>query len=465
MSLKLTSLLVLATASQVNGQSVQFTCNGNNPAVSLFSNSNDCSGDSELVPLSATGCAVNPANSAESAVFVCTPDPVMMTYSDNPSCDGTGGTPASVPANGCIDLSGPAPEDNKVKCPFKIGGAEFKCEWYQECYEQKDVADSTNDMLENTLNGCILKGNKVCARYEEYGENGKVVANSLANGGCHPSTTCCDGACCTENQECLPIETGTFAYGAYDKTTGQQKYPDVDAHNSARMGWTVDNGDALTARPMKCVDIKFDATTGGKAVFGPMMAMLLLLGAAVSGFLRSKTGFLDKIAPAFIMLSGFFLMLTEGWVFALFTALVAAATMAAPRDGFKGGCLVLGQLLFCWIYFGGNSYLFVQKGDMKNYFSEAAGNGMTALENSCATFYDFYRFTAQTKPWNVGDTRSTFGLCSKEFIGFQVIMAYVNAFALFTMTTHTLMDYLATVGGASTKATNVANPAAGADNA
>ena len=278
------------------------------------------------------------------------------------------------------------------------------------------------------------------------------------------------------------MESGTFSYGEFDKKKMTQEYPQLEAENIARNGWKLpggeEGGDPLQARPMHCVDVKFDTATGGKAVFTPLMAMLLLLGSAVAGFRRNKIeGFFDKIAPAFIMLSGFFLMLTEGWVFALFTALVAAATMAAPRAGFKGGCLVLGQLMFCWIYFGGNTLLFNSSsglsipgmgsgtGGMTNYFKLAGQKKMSELETSCSEFYDFYKFFAQTKPWDTPPERTTFGLCSDEFIGFQIIMAYVNAFSVFAMTTHTLMDYLSPLAGNAKAAQSVANPAAGADNA
>lgn len=359
-------------------------------------------------------------------------------------------------------------DDNMETCDFKIGGSKLKCDWYQECYEEEDAADKVLEeaaAAQGGLNGCILKGNHVCKRYEKLGQSGKIVANTVGSGGCHPSTTCCDGACCTEQQECLPMESGTFTYGEWDKTS--QEWPGLNAAWVARNEWKLPNGDDLENRPMHCVNIKFDATTGGKAVFTPMMAMVLLFGSAIAGFRRSNTGFLDKIAPAFIMLSGFFLMLSEGWVFALFTALVASATMAAPRDGFKGSCLVLGQLMFAWVYFGGSVFFF-SKSSMKNYFNEASGKGMSALESGCSSFYDFYGFSDQIKPWFVGATRNTYGLCSREFIGFQVIMAYVNAFALFSMVTHTFMDYIGPLAGAPNAKTTqqtVNNPAAGPNNA
>jgi len=382
-------------------------------------------------------------------------------------------------------------DDDRIKCDFSINGAKHKCEWYQQCYDA-DEENAADDILTDgkssfSLNGCINKGNKVCAKYEFLGQNGKIVGNTLlmmpTGGGCHPSSTCCDGACCTENQECLPRESGTFSYGEFDKKKMQQEFPSLDAEMIARNGWKLpggeEGGDPLQARPMHCVDVKFDTATGGKAVFTPVMAMALLIGSAIAGFRRNKIeGFFDKIAPAFIMLSGFFLMLTEGWVFALFTALVAAATMAAPRTGFKGGALVLVQLMFCWIYFGGDTF-FVSLGGaaisipgsgggdqgLKNYFKLAGSQSINELETSCSAFYDFYKFVGDTKPWDTPPGRTTWGLCSDEFVGFQVIMAYVNAFALFTMTTHTLMDYLSPLAGNAKSAQSVTNPVAGADNA
>ena len=80
-------------------------------------------------------------------------------------------------------------------------------------------------------------------------------------------------------------------------------------------------------------------------------------------------------------------MFSQGWVFALLTTLVASATMAWPED--KKGLLVIGHLLFLWLYFGGNQIIFQEGSTMHNFFHLAQGSnieGPNGLEAQCATF-------------------------------------------------------------------------------
>ena len=181
-----------------------------------------------------------------------------------------------------------------------------------------------------------------------------------------------------------------------------------------------------------------------KAVVTPLLAMLLLMTVAIAGFRRSNTGFFDKVAPAFVFLTGFFLMLSEGSTFSLLTAVVASTTMACPDN--KKGYLVVGQLFFLWLLFGGNQFFFQTQNTLVNYFVLAQSTGMKTLGTRCTAFYaGYFKYAGPAKAWGIAPNRVSYGLCSREFIGFEVFMAYINAFAVFTMVAHTVHVYLAPV--------------------
>merc|ERR1712166_976903 len=215
----------------------------------------------------------------------------------------------------------------------------------------------------------------------------------------------------------------------------------------ARNQWRTPELVALQNRPRVCIDRIFAADSGSKAVFTPMIALFLILVVAASGFSRSdeSAGILLKILYACVIVSGFFLIFSEGWEFSLLTTLVASAQIACPKK-YKG-YLVLGELAFLWIYFGGNTNFLWGLGTMTNFFT-----------------------LSQTK--DLAGSRTTFGLCEREFLGYLMIMSYVQALAIFAMVTLEFHNYLAPVsdkGFAGT--TETTNPIAmapasdGSDNA
>ena len=61
-------------------------------------------------------------------------------------------------------------KDGETECDFnrflngKDTGKKIKCQWQTEC------SKSSNE----TLSGCLLKGNKVCERFQYLGSEGKV---------------------------------------------------------------------------------------------------------------------------------------------------------------------------------------------------------------------------------------------------------------------------------------------------
>jgi len=351
-----------------------------------------------------------------------------------------------------------AAQDNKTDttCTFNAPGTEVKqtCPWYTDCSE------STNE----TLSGCLLKGNNVCNTYQYLGSSGLLVKNNLPMG-CHPTATCCDGQCCTDLQSCVLQEGPPEAEFHYD----------FKMHNIggiARNQWRTPELVALENRPRVCIDRIFAADSGSKAVFTPMIALFLILVVAASGFSRSdeSAGILLKILYACVIVSGFFLIFSEGWEFSLLTTLVASAQIACPKK-YKG-YLVLGELAFLWIYFGGNMNFLWGLGTMTNFFTLSQTKDLAGIEASCAKFYDFYKYEAAEIRWDLAPSRTTFGLCEREFLGYLMIMSYVQALAIFAMVTLEFHNYLAPVsdkGFAGT--TETTNPIAmapasdGSDNA
>lgn len=323
-------------------------------------------------------------------------------------------------------------KDGETECDFnrflngKDTGKKIKCQWQTEC------SKSSNE----TLSGCLLKGNKVCERFQYLDIEGKVAANNLPMG-CHPTETCCDGKCCSETQTCVELKgpgTATFQYD----------WQEYNVQQIARNGWKTPAGDAIKHKPKTCIDKVFSTDSGSKALFTPIIAMILVLVVAYSGFNRSTSGLWDKISPALVVVTSFFLMLSQGWAFALITAFVASITMATPKD--KQGWLVLGHLLILWLYFGGGSFIF-QLLNMDNFFDLAQRNsleGQGGLISKCVTFYDYYSYATGNadKAWDTSPTRVSWGLCGREFLGFQIMMSYMNAFAVFTMITLTVHNYL-----------------------
>ena len=132
-----------------------------------------------------------------------------------------------------------------------------------------------------TLSGCLRKGNTVCNLYQYIG-SGPPVATNLPLG-CHPTETCCDGKCCSETQTCVYQQGPSDAEFVYDFMT-------LSVEDVARNNWKTPKGEPLKHYPSICVDTIFSADSGSKALFTPMVAMVLLLATAFEGFRRTRYG-------------------------------------------------------------------------------------------------------------------------------------------------------------------------------
>jgi len=344
----------------------------------------------------------------------------------------------------------------QTDCTYEdASGEEQKtiCQWYQTCHTSAN----------KTLSTCILKGDKVCNMYSKYAEEGDIIAVHT----CQPYETCCDTECCGVDQQCMEV-SGNSAMKINWDHSGPFPLEAV-----ARNDWKTQKGVSVTNRPRTCVDkVKtdqttgqkilnapvMDATTGFKAVYMPLLGLGVTALIFIMAIVKRQDTFLEMLIPLTLIVTSFFLVLTEGWTMALMCTLLAAATMASGDQDKKW--LVWFQIFFMWFYFGGSNY-FMFTGAVTNFFSEASGdNSISDLCGQCAKHFDFYKI----HPYQLDYTQDPndavnqySGICAPGFIGYQIFIAYGQAFALFLMVTTTVVGYL-NPGEASAAGTK--NPAA-----
>jgi hypothetical protein len=238
-------------------------------------------------------------------------------------------------------------------------------------------------------------------------------------------------------------EAATFEY-EYDKSDG--KTTTMQTHKvweAARNGWKHKTGDAFNNKPMICIDKVFDVTQGAKQVVAPMFSMVIVIFSIVIGFRNKQMGRLEIVVPLVVIVLSFFLTLSEGWAFALFTMFVAVATMCTPLD--HQGKLVLFQVAYSWLYFGGANFFFATPttDTPTNYFIQASTKKLLDLETSCDTYFvGYFKKLTETTTFDADPTMTTEGLCDRGVISTLIIFAYFQAFALFLMVALTLVSYL-----------------------
>ena len=107
--------------------------------------------------------------------------------------------------------------------------------------------------------------------------------------------------------------------------------------------------------------------------------------------------------------------------------------------------LVWFQIFFMWFYFGGSSGLMFSSFTPMNFFQAATTKkigGAGSIAASCVTYFDYYVYDTKQMTWDMDPMKPNHGICGDEFIGYQVFIAYGQAFALFLMTTFTVVGYL-----------------------
>lgn len=212
---------------------------------------------------------------------------------------------------------------------------------------------------------------------------------------------------------------------------------------AVRNGWKTKNGEAFKNKPKACIAKVFDTPQGMKQVLAPTVSMLIVLLAIPLAIRKKQVGCLDVVTPLIVIVISFFLTLTEGWVFALFTMVVAVATMSTSEE--NKGKLVIFQVAYVWMYFGGMNFFFANKiaDTPTNYFTKASTKKLMDLETDCSTYFgNYFSIINPTKAWDTDTTLTTEGLCGRDWISFLIIMAYAQAFAIFLMVAFTVVSYL-----------------------
>jgi len=331
-----------------------------------------------------------------------------------------------------------SPVDGQTECKKDVGKTEvtFMCEYYQTCITAANASFSQ----------CIPKGNTACYKYKELGTSGDIrEAHSV---GCTPYQTCCDGQCCGPNEQCMEA----WANGdGTAKPLGPFKYGDETIQHIemvARNDWKTDKGVAIANKPRVCVPLMdapiMDVSTGFKAVYMPLLGLGVTAMIFVFAIIKRQDTFLEMLFPLSVIVTSFFLVLSEGWVMALMCTFLAAATMAAGDQDKKW--LVWFQLFFMWVYFGGSSSFMFERTAGTNFFHKASGSatidGQGGLSNTCSHHFDYYKLHSFQMQWNMDPENIYTGICGREFIGYLIFIAYGQAFALFLMVTTTVVGYL-----------------------
>jgi hypothetical protein len=336
------------------------------------------------------------------------------------------------------------PKDGQTLCTKDVGGneVEFLCEYYQTC----------NVAANKSFSSCLPKGNTACFKYKNLGTSGDI--RSVVNpAGCKPYETCCDDKCCGADEQCMEVWGGLtdpFKYG--DETI--RNIDDV-----ARNEWKTNKGVAIANKPRRCVPRAcatdprtglpnpncenapiMDVSTGFKAVYMPLLGLGVTALIFIIAIVKRQDTFLEMLFPLMTIVTSFFLILSEGWIMALMCTFLAAATMASGDQDKKW--LVWFQLFFMWIYFGGTSY-FMFAGAPTNFFTAASSKQtIDDIAKHCSEHFDYYKLHPYQITWNMDPNNIYTGICGREFIGYQIFIAYGQAFALFLMVTTTVVGYL-----------------------
>ena len=344
------------------------------------------------------------------------------------------------------------PVDGQTECKDAMpreGSPDGICEYYEFC----------NEASNKSFTQCLPKGNTACYKYKELGTSGEI--RDAETKGCKPYETCCDGACCGADEQCMEVWANGDDLVDPTKRLGPFKYGDETIQHIemvARNDWKTDKGVAIANKPRVCVPLMdapiMDVSTGFKAVYMPLLGLGVTAMIFVFAIIKRQDTFLEMLFPLSVIVTSFFLVLSEGWVMALMCTFLAAATMAAGDQDKKW--LVWFQLFFMWVYFGGSSDFMFSSAPV-NFFKKAAGGAtIDGLSATCSTHFDYYKLHSFQMEWNMDPTNKYTGICGREFIGYQIFIAYGQAFALFLMVTTTVVDYL----NPGTGSKSTANPAA-----
>jgi len=326
------------------------------------------------------------------------------------------------------------PKDGQTKCEEAMNRPNGLCEYYEYC----NVPEGNRSFTQ-----CLPKGNTACYLYKDLGDEGDIRdANPF---GCFPYQTCCDGACCGPNQQCMEV-VGTPAVNPYQPYAFKYGDETIDDINKvARNDWTTDKGRKIERKPRICVDHTetpvMSVSTAMKAIYMPILGLgvtFLFFIVAIAKRQKSIPSMLFELA---VIASSFFLILTEGWLMSLLCVFVAAASAASGDRDKKW--IVWFQLFFLWVYFGGASYFMFAQAPT-NFFDKATKPAVTidSLSQSCSNYFDYYKRNPKQLLWSENPSDLYTGLCAHAFLGYQVFMAYLQAISMFLMSITTVVSYL-----------------------
>ena len=284
-----------------------------------------------------------------------------------------------------------------------------------------------------SLQKCIPKGNSVCLSYQYLGTSGTPAAMTS----CESFQSCCYGTCCDVGQSCVRQEQGDFTY---DGTT-------YSVENAARNGWILPDGSQFTNPPYICA-ANMAPIQGAKAVYIPILGVLLVAACALAAYKkRRRCDALSFVAPATIFFTAIFLQFSADWMFALIAVLLATATAVAPAAHTRW--VLFFQLVGFWFLAGGTTFFGAESNALVtgNPFDPRTFNGLTigtAVAGCSSYFGGYFSYSyGNNKPWDISTKRTTWGYCSREFVGFLVILAITNLFAVLVLLLQTVTEYLA----------------------
>jgi len=328
------------------------------------------------------------------------------------------------------------PVDGQTECKDAMpreGSPAGICEYYEFC----------NEASNKSFTQCLPKGNTACYKYKELGTEGDI--REAETKGCKPYETCCDGTCCGAGTHCMEVwgNKKSPLAARYQFMYGDEMITDID--HVARNDWKTDKGVAIANKPRVCVPFMdapiMDVSTGFKAVYMPLLGLGVTAMIFVFAIIKRQDTFLEMLFPLSVIVTSFFLVLSEGWVMALMCTFLAAATMAAGDQDKKW--LVWFQLFFMWVYFGGSSSFMFERTAGSNFFHQASGDAtIDGLSKTCSAHFDYYKLDDYQVSWDMDPENIYTGICGREFIGYLIFIAYGQAFALFLMVTTTVVGYL-----------------------
>lgn len=272
---------------------------------------------------------------------------------------------------------------------------------------------------------------------------------------CQFGGTCCDFECCEPGEICMemtgPPQQPTNLNSAIAQLqiaqNGQmQFYYDFLMWNLdavQRNDWKLPDGKPFKNRPRTCVKRLLEPLDGTRMLYRPLLSVIFILVVLIRIIAGFGCGELIKqtqnFAPLMLLFTSFALSFSVAANYAIFTTIVAAATMFWPQGKWTGW-LALGQFLSLWFILGGNNLL-IQGPNINyfNYMTYRQGN-FNALQQTCSGYFSGYFAIGSQKNYMTFD--DYWGPCSSSWIAFELMMAQTQVILLAFMLVRALMNFV-----------------------